>query len=119
MADDPRTDLHETGQETAGGSTQLPTPSSVNELAELVADVLEPSGLVARDRLAALKGRVGRGSLAEALRTEGLASEVGVARALADRYHLPFIDIAAAEASPSAVEKIPMAVLERVEAMPY
>jgi type IV pilus assembly protein PilB len=120
MADDPRTDLNETAQETGVGGTPLPNPpETVNELAELVADVLEPTGLVALDRLAALRGRIGRGSLAEALRTEGLASEVGVAHALADRYHLPFVDIAAAEASPSAVEKIPLAVLQRVEALPY
>src|SRR6266446_7102649 len=95
MADDPRTDLHETTREIAGSGAPLPTPpKTVNELAELVADVLEPSGLVARDRLAALRGSVGRGSLAEALRTEGLASDLGVAHALADRYHLPFVDIA-------------------------
>ena len=120
MADDPRTDLHGTAQETGSGGTPLPAPpETVNELAELVADVLEPSGLVALDRLAALRGKIGRGSLAEALRTEGLASEVGVARALSDRYHLPFVDIAAEEAAPNAVEKIPMAVLQRVEALPY
>ncbi len=120
MADDPRTNLHGTAQETAGGGASPPAPhKTVNELAELVADLLEPSGLVALDRLAALRGKIGRGSLAEALRTEGLASEVGVARALADRYHLPFVDIAAEQAAPEAVEKIPLAVLERVEALPY
>ena len=115
MADDPRTDLHETAQETgAGTGTPLPVPpETVNELAELVADVLEPSGLVALDRLATLRGKVGRGSLAEALRTEGLASEVGVARALAERYHLPFVDISAEEPSPNAVDKLPLAVLQR------
>ena len=121
MADDPRIDLNETAQETgAGGGTARPVPpETVNELAELVADVLEPSGLVAIDRLAALRGKVGRGSLAEALRTEGLASEVGVARALAERYHLPYVDIANEEPSPNAVDKLPLAVLQRVEALPY
>jgi len=120
MADDPRTDLHETAQEAAGGGTSLPSPpGTVNELAELVADMLESTGLVPRDRLAALRGRIGRGSLAEALRTEGLASEVGVARALADRYHLPFVDIDSAKPDQAAIEKIPVAVLQRVEALPY
>src|SRR6266446_1185249 len=55
----------------------------------------------------------------EALRTEGLASDLGVAHALADRYHLPFVDIANEDAAPSAVEKMPLAVLQRVEALPY
>jgi type IV pilus assembly protein PilB len=120
MADDQRTDLNETSRETAGGGTPLPRPpETVNELAELVADVLEPSGLVAIDRLASLRGRVGRGSLAEALRSEGLASDKGVARALADRYHLPFVDIAEAKPAPDAVEKIQVAVLQRVGAVPY
>src|SRR6266446_6343544 len=63
MADDPRTDLHETTREIAGSGAPLPTPpKTVNELAELVADVLEPSGLVARDRLAALRGPAHRGA---------------------------------------------------------
>jgi type IV pilus assembly protein PilB len=120
MADDPRTDLHETAQETGSGSTPPPTPpATVNELAELVADVLEPTGLVALDRLAALRGKIGRGSLAEALRTDGLASDLGVAHALADRHHLPFVNIAAEEAAPNAVEKIQLSVLQRVEALPY
>jgi type IV pilus assembly protein PilB len=92
---------------------------AVNELAELVADLIEPLGLVARDRLAAARGRAGRGSLAQALIDEGLASSVGVARALAARHHLPFVEILAEQSSAEAVEQIPLVVLERAEALPY
>jgi type IV pilus assembly protein PilB len=102
-----------------GGASPLAAPNAVNELAELVADLLEPTGLVARDRLAALRGRIGAGSFAEALRAEGLASDEGVASALADRYRLPFVDILAEEISPEAVALIPLAVLQRVGALPY
>jgi len=97
-----------------------PAPMDVvNELAELVADLIEPTGLVARDRLAAARGRAGNGSLAQALIDEGLASDQGVARALAERYHLPYLDILAEKISPDAVELIPLPVLVRTEALPY
>jgi type IV pilus assembly protein PilB len=91
----------------------------VNELAQLVADLLEATGLVPADRLAAARGRAGAGSLAQALIDEGLARADGVARALAERYRLPFVDIAAERPAPEAVEKIPVAVLERAVAIPY
>ncbi len=91
----------------------------VNALAELVADLLEPTGLVAPDRLAAARGRAGRGSLAQALVDEGLASSEGVARARAERYHVPFVDIRALDISSDVVEQIPLAVLLRTEALPY
>src|SRR5437016_11953231 len=66
---------------------------SANTLAELVADLIEATGLVPADRLATAKGRAGEGSLAQALVDEGLASREGVARAIAQRYHLPYVDI--------------------------
>ncbi len=96
-----------------------PALDAVNELAELVADLIEPLDLVARDRLAAARGRAGRGSLAQALIDEGLASSGGVARALAARHHLPFVEILAEQIAPEAVEQIPLVVLERAEALPY
>jgi type IV pilus assembly protein PilB len=92
---------------------------SVNPLAELVADVLEATGLIPIDRLAAVRGRAGQGSLAQALLDEGLASEEGVARSLAERYHLPYLDLATVQPEQAALAAIPMAVLERVIALPY
>jgi len=92
----------------------------VNTLALLVADLIEATGLVPADRLAAVRGRAGRGgSFAQALVDEGLAKSEGVARVLAERHRLPFIDVLAAGASPEAVEKVPIAVLERAVAIPY
>ncbi|HWE81315.1 MAG TPA: GspE/PulE family protein, partial [Gaiellaceae bacterium] len=97
----------------------FPAGSEVNELAQLVADLIEPTGLVAPDRLAVARARAGRGSLAQALVDEGLASQEGVARARADRYHLPFVDALGLNISPDAVGQIPMAVLERTVALPF
>jgi type IV pilus assembly protein PilB len=103
------------------GESSSPPGSGVqvNALAELIADLLEPTGLVAPDRLAAARGRAGQGSLAQALVDEGLATSEGVARARAERYQLPFVDVGSLNVSPSAVEQIPLAVLQRIDALPY
>jgi type IV pilus assembly protein PilB len=108
-------------EEPAAGAPAEPfaREAHVNELAELVADFLEATGLVPTDRLAAARGRAGSGSLAQALLDEGLARADGVAHALAERHRLPFVDIAAERPAPEAVEKIPIAVLERAAAIPY
>src|SRR5258708_34330338 len=105
MSDERPTDLRTTTPQTGlGGPSPLPpAQSNVNEMAELIADLLEPTGLVPRDRLAALRGNIGAGSFAEALRREGLAPDDGVARALAARYRLPFIHILAEEIAQEAV----------------
>ena len=105
----------------SAGESSAPPGSGVqvNALAELIADLLEPTGLVAPDRLAAARGRAGQGSLAQALVDEGLATSEGVARARAERYQLPFIDLGGLNVSPSAVEQIPLAVLQRIDALPY
>jgi type IV pilus assembly protein PilB len=91
----------------------------MNALAELVGDLLEPTGLIAPDRLAAARGRAGRGSLAQALVDEGLASADGVARARAERYQLPYVDVLQLNVSPEAVDQIPLTVLQRTAALPY
>src|SRR5580765_5604939 len=91
----------------------------VDALNELVADILEATDLVPRDRLSAARARAGSGSLAQALVDEGIASGTGVAQAYAQRYHLPFVDIVSEQPSPDAVELIPIAVLERTCAIPY
>ena len=98
----------------------VPPARAVNELAELVADLLEATGLVPADRLEAAKRAAGpSGSLAQALVDEGLASGEGVARARAARHHLPYVDILGERIQPEAVEQIPLAVLERTAALPY
>jgi type IV pilus assembly protein PilB len=91
----------------------------VSVSAELIADIVEATRLVAADRLRAARDRAGNGSLAQALIDEGLASSAGVARALAERYHLPYVEILSEQPSPDALEQIPIAVLERTCALPY
>ena len=95
-------------------------PFPVNEVAELVADLVEATGLVAPDRLASVRGRVKQGgSFAQAVLDEGVASSEGIARMLASRFQLPFVDLPLAGISETAAREIPLHVLERVVALPY
>jgi type IV pilus assembly protein PilB len=120
MPDDTPIRLHETATGSTARGPGLPqAPDTVNPLAELIADLLEPTGLVPVDRLAAVRTTVGSSSFAETLREAGLASDKGVARALATRHHLPFVDILAQVAQPEALEQITPAVRERVRALPF
>src|SRR5438105_1451680 len=117
----PPTRLHESATEpTQRGPGLPPAPKTVNPVAELLADLLEPTGLVPLDRLASVRGvTAGTGSFAETLREAGLASDKCVARALASRHHLPFVDILAQNVQPEALGQITPAVRERVRALPY
>jgi type IV pilus assembly protein PilB len=96
------------------------TSFSINAAAELVADLIGATGLLAEDKIAIARGRARTGgSFAEALVAEGLASPEGVARALARRHGLPYIDLAETGVSYEAGELVPPHVLERIEAIPY
>ncbi len=87
---------------------------------ELVAEILEATGLLSVEQLAAARSRIGlRGSFAQALIDEGIASGEGVARATAQRFHLPYVDISTEQPSLEAVEQISTTVLERTCAIPY
>jgi type IV pilus assembly protein PilB len=87
-------------------------------LADLVADLIGPIEILPRDRLAAAKARAGVGSLAEALVDEGHAQAIGVARSLARRHGLPFIDLEDERPTGDAIEQIPLRALKRVTAIP-
>jgi len=103
-----------------GGDSSLPEAHPVNEVAELVADLIESTGLVTPDRLAAVRGRVKQGgSFAQAIIDEGVATPEGLARTLASRFQLPFIDLPLTGVSEEAAKEIPVHVLERVVAVPY
>jgi type IV pilus assembly protein PilB len=116
------------GEET---SSVQPTPPpgagiSPNPVTQLVADLLETTGLVAPDRLAAARSRAGTGSIAEALVDEGLAQPAetppatsSMARIQADHSHLPTVDLAAEGVDKAAAQSIPTHVLERAVAIPY
>src|SRR3954464_6347799 len=98
----------------------LPAAFPVNELAELVADLVETTGLVPADRLAAVRGRAKQGgSFAQAVLDEGVASPEGIARTLASRNHLPFVDLPVVGVAEDAIKEFQLHVLERVEAVPY
>ena len=125
MADDPREIRGADGVGTGdAGITPAPPPGAgiaPNRTAELLADLLESTGLVSRDRLAEVRLRAGSGSLAAAIAEEGAAPGDGSAkaRALAAKHHLPFIDFGEVSVVKEAVEAIPTHVLERVAALPY
>jgi type IV pilus assembly protein PilB len=119
------------GEET---SSVQPTPPpgagiSPNPVTQLVADLLETTGLVAPDRLAAARSRAGTGSIAEALVDEGLAQPAAetppatatssMGRIQADHSHLPTVDLAAEGVDKAAAQSIPTHVLERAVAIPY
>ncbi|MGZ4280863.1 MAG: GspE/PulE family protein [Gaiellaceae bacterium] len=108
------------GSKQAAKGGGLPAPFPVNELAELVADLIESTGLVPPDRLAAARGHAKQGgSFAQAILDEGVASPEGIARTLASRFHLPFVDLPVVGIQPDAASQLPLHVLERVTAVPY
>src|SRR5881398_2725799 len=111
--------------DTAGGESGTPERPlgggvPINELAELVADLIEATGLLTPDKLALVRGRAGQsGSLAQAIVEEGVASGEGIARMLAARHQLPLVDLPLAGVDPEAARVVPLHVLERIVAIPY
>jgi type IV pilus assembly protein PilB len=93
----------------------------VNANAELVADLIATTHLLSADRIAQARGRAQqtRGSFAQALLDEGLATSDGLARLLATRHGLPFVELAFTGVDKDAGDEIPLHVLERVTALPY
>ena len=87
-------------------------------VADLVAELIAATEVLPRDRLAAARGRAGTGSLAEAIRDEGYALAEGIARSLARRHSLPFVDLQEDRISPDAAELVPLRTLQRVVAIP-
>jgi type IV pilus assembly protein PilB len=108
-------------QAPPAGSFAAPgTSFAINAAAELVADLVAATGLLPEDKIALARGRARtHGSFAEALVAEGLATPEGLARALARRHGLPFVDLSETGVSAHAGELVPPHVLERIEAMPY
>jgi type IV pilus assembly protein PilB len=108
------------GAPPTSGGAGLPPGPGVNPLAELVADLLAATGLVAPDKLSLARGRAGQaGSLAQALVDEGIASSDGIARTLAARYQLPLVDLARTDVQAEALRLLPAHVLERLVALPF
>jgi type IV pilus assembly protein PilB len=90
-----------------------------NPVTQLIADLIETTGLIPVDRLARVRARAGTGSFAQALIDEGLAETGGLARIAADHHGLTLIDLVAEGVDKAAAESIPTHVLERAVAVPY
>src|SRR5256714_2697413 len=108
------------GGDSGAGGRPLGGGMPVNELAELVADLIGATALLAPDKLALVRGRVAQGgSLAQAILDEGAASGEGIARMLAARHQLPLVDLPVTGVEDEAAKLVPLHVLERIAAIPY
>jgi type IV pilus assembly protein PilB len=106
-------------EETRPKAGPLRSAFSVNGLAELVADVVEQTGLLSVEDVATVRARARTGSFSQALIEEGLAAGERVAQALAARFGMPVVDLLETGVSQDAAGEIPLHVLERVAAIPY
>jgi type IV pilus assembly protein PilB len=124
------------GEETPPGvEPQYPPGAGIspNAIAQLVADLIETTGLLPLDRLALARSRAGTGSLSQAIMDEGLTPSAellvpgarteapradDVARQLAETHHLPYVDLSTG-VQKLAAESIPAHVLKRAFAIPY
>ncbi len=106
-------------EETGPGAGPLRPAFPVNEVAELVADVIEQTGLLSPADVTLARGSAKTGSFAQALVDEGLAAPERVATALSARFGLPVVDLLEAGVSADAAKEIPLHVLERIVAIPY
>jgi type IV pilus assembly protein PilB len=91
----------------------------LNPITQLVADLLETTGLVPPDRLAQARARAGSGSIAQALVDEGIAESSALAKVAAEHSHLPLVDLQAEGVDRTAAAAIPTHVLTRAIAIPY
>ena len=107
-------EAHEHEHEHEPGPEQDPPDQG-----DLVADVIRESGLLPSEKVEAVRERAAGASFSRALIDEGLASALGVARTLAEQYHLPLVDLAVAGVDAEAAKVIALPVLERVVAIPF
>jgi type IV pilus assembly protein PilB len=113
-------DLRSPTTEGTAPVEQPVAPFVLDRSGDLVADLIAATGLVAADRLALVRGRAAQeGSFAEALVAEGLASNEGVARMLALRHRLPYVDLSLSGVAADASMLVPLHVLRRAAAVPY
>src|SRR6266566_1896007 len=98
----------QTDEQAATGGGAPHVFDGVNVNAELVADLLAATGLLPDDKLNALRGVAGQGSLAEALVSGGFAASEGVARMLAARHHVPLTDLALTGVDKKATDLVPL-----------
>ena len=106
-------------EETGPSAGPLRPAFPVNAVSELVADVVEQTGLLSPADVTLARSAAKTSSFAQALVDEGLAAPERVATALSARFGLPVVDLLEAGVSPDAAKEIPLHVLERIVAIPY
>jgi type IV pilus assembly protein PilB len=107
-------------EETTGPDAAPLRPAfPVNEVSELVADVVEQTGLLSPADVTLARSAAKTSSFAQALVDEGLAAPERVANALSARFGLPIVDLLETGVSAEASKEIPLHVLERLVAIPY
>jgi type IV pilus assembly protein PilB len=109
----------EAGADGASDARPLQPAFPVNAVTELVADVVEQTGLLSPADVTLARSAAKTGSFAQALVDEGLAAPERVATALSARFGLPVIDLLETGVSVDASKEIPLHVLERLAAIPY
>jgi type IV pilus assembly protein PilB len=97
----------------------VPLQLAARPVSELVAEVVEATGLISADALNAVRERSRSGSFSHALVQQGIGSGERVARDLADRFGMPLVDLPLVGVSRDAAHRLPLHVLERVCAIPY
>jgi type IV pilus assembly protein PilB len=105
-------------QEPKNGQDPAPEQGAPDQ-GDLVADVIRESGLLPEEKVDAVQQRAAGASFSRALIDEGLASALGVARTLAEQYHLPLVDLAVAGVDSEAAKVVALPVLQRVVAIPF
>ena len=116
--DTQRPTLRTVGSTPAAAEPVATTPPDGERLFELVGELVASTGLVTEGQFESIKS-LDATSFAQALVDGGLASAASVARVLAGRHGLPFVDIAESRPSPDASGQIAIHVLRRVLAIPY
>jgi type IV pilus assembly protein PilB len=112
-----RTPAAEATEASSAGPLRPAFP--VNALAELVADVVEQTGLLSPADVTVARSAGKTSSFAQALVDEGLAAPERVATALSARFGMPIVDLLETGVSADAAKEIPLHVLERIMAIPY
>src|SRR5262252_7122697 len=101
------------------GAAPLGVTQRSEDHSELVAQVVGDTGLLPPEKLEAVRTRAVGGSFSRALLDEGFAHSLGVARNLAEQYHMTLVDLAVEGVNAEAAKMIPLPVLERVCAIPF
>jgi type IV pilus assembly protein PilB len=106
---------------SGGAASKAPAaPAPISHLmGELVVDLLETTGLIPEDKVAALREGARQAPVVQVLIDQGLASGEAIARIVAAQHGLPVIELGSSGIDPIAAESVPLHVLEQVNAIPY